>query len=116
MHIEQLRDYCISLPAVTEEFPFDNDTLVFKVAGKMFALTSLANPVSVNLKCEPERAIEYRASFGAVNPGYHMSKIHWNTVTFNEDVDDKLLLQMVMDSYRLVVKGLPRKIRETLNP
>ncbi|MES2779439.1 MAG: MmcQ/YjbR family DNA-binding protein [Bacteroidota bacterium] len=114
MHIELLRDYCINLPAVTEEFPFDNDTLVFKVAGKMFALTSLSNPVSVNLKCDPEKAVEFRANYGAVQPGYHMSKIHWNTVTFNEDVDDKLLLQMVMDSYQLVVKSLPKKIRESL--
>jgi predicted DNA-binding protein (MmcQ/YjbR family) len=114
MQIEQLRDFCINLSAVTEEFPFDNDTLVFKVAGKMFALASLANPNSVNLKCDPEKALEYRASYGAVNPGYHMSKIHWNTVSFNEDVDDKLLLQMVMDSYQLVVKGLPKKVRESL--
>lgn len=114
MHIEGLRDYCISLPAVTEDFPFDNDTLVFKVAGKMFALTSLSSPVSVNLKCDPEKALEYRAMYNAVNPGYHMSKIHWNTVQFNEDVDDNLLLQMVKDSYKLVVQGLPKKIRETL--
>ncbi|MES2558790.1 MAG: MmcQ/YjbR family DNA-binding protein [Bacteroidota bacterium] len=114
MHIEQLRDFCINLSAVTEEFPFDNDTLVFKVAGKMFALTSLSNPVSVNLKCDPEKAVEYRATFGAVQPGYHMSKVHWNTVSFNEDVDDTLLLQMVSDSYQLVVKSLPKKIRETL--
>lgn len=114
MHIEELRDYCISLPAVTEEFPFDNDTLVFKVAGKMFALTSLSNPVSVNLKCEPEKAVEYRSTYNAVSPGYHMSKIHWNTVQFNNDVEDALLLQMVLDSYRLVVQGLPKKIREAL--
>lgn len=116
MQIEQLRDFCINHSAVTEEFPFDNDTLVFKVAGKMFALTSLANPVSVNLKCDPEKALEYRASYGAVTPGYHMSKIHWNTVAFNGDVDDKLLLQMVEDSYQLVVKGLPKKVRESLQP
>lgn len=114
MHIEGLRDYCISLPAVTEEFPFDNDTLVFKVAGKMFALTSLSNPVSVNLKCDPEKALEYRAMYNAVSPGYHMSKTHWNTVHFNEDVDDVLLLQMIKDSYNLVVQGLSKKIRETL--
>lgn len=114
MHIEQLRDFCINLSTVTEEFPFDNDTLVFKVAGKMFALTSLSKPTSVNLKCDPEKAVEYRASYGAVNPGFHMSKTHWNTVAFNEDVDDKLLLQMVLDSYKEVVKGLPKKVRETL--
>lgn len=114
MHIEQFRDFCITLPAVTEEFPFDNDTLVFKVAGKMFALTSLSNPTSVNLKCDPELAVEYRANYTAVAPGFHMSKTHWNTVSFNEDVDDKLLLEMVLSSYRLVVKGLPKKVRESL--
>ena len=114
INIELLREHCISKKAVTEEFPFDNDTLVFKVAGKMFALTSLSSPVSVNLKCDPEKALEYRANYGAVKPGYHMSKIHWNTVSFNEDVDDKLLLQMVIDSYNLVVKSLPKKVRESL--
>ena len=114
MHIELLRDYCIQLPAVTEEFPFDNDTLVFKVAGKMFALTSLSNPVSVNLKCDPEYAVELRANYGAVNPGFHMNKTHWNTVTFNDDVVDKMLLQLVQDSYQLVVQSLPKKVRESL--
>jgi predicted DNA-binding protein (MmcQ/YjbR family) len=114
MHVEQLRDFCIALPAVTEEFPFDNDTLVFKVAGKMFALTSLSKPVSVNLKCEPDLAVEYRSCYTAVEPGFHMSKTHWNTVSFNEDVDDTLLLKMVLQSYQLVVKGLPKKLRESL--
>lgn len=114
MHIELLREHCISLTAVKEEFPFDNDTLVFKVAGKMFALTSLSNPTSVNVKCDPELSEELRANYSAVKPGYHMNKIHWNTVTFNEDVTDAHLLQMVDDSYNLVVKSLPKKIRESL--
>jgi predicted DNA-binding protein (MmcQ/YjbR family) len=114
MHIELLREHCISLTAVTEEFPFDNDTLVFKVAGKMFALTSLSNPTSVNVKCDPELSEELRGNYNAVKPGYHMNKIHWNTVTFNEDVTDAHLLQMVNDSYNLVVKSLPKKVRESL--
>lgn len=114
MHIEQLRDYCISKKAVSESFPFDEDTLVFKVAGKMFALVSLSEATSVNLKCEPEKAIELRSQYQAITPGYHMSKVHWNTVQFNEDVSDELLLEMVGDSYNLVVKGLPKKIREQL--
>lgn len=114
MNIELLREHCVSKPAVTEEFPFDNDTLVFKVAGKMFALTSLSEPVSVNLKCDPEKVEELRQTYDAVNPGFHMNKTHWNTVHFNEDVNDTLLLSMVNDSYNLVVKGLPKKVRDQL--
>jgi predicted DNA-binding protein (MmcQ/YjbR family) len=114
MHIELLREHCMSLTSVTEEFPFDNDTLVFKVAGKMFALTSLSNPTSVNVKCDPELSEELRANYSAVKPGYHMNKTHWNTVIFNEDVKDAHLLQMVNDSYNLVVKSLPKKVRESL--
>jgi predicted DNA-binding protein (MmcQ/YjbR family) len=114
MNIELLREHCIAKSSVTEEFPFDNDTLVFKVAGKMFALTSLSSPVSVNLKCDPVRAEELRQEYEAVKPGYHMSKIHWNTVYFNQDVHDTLLLQMVDDSYGLVVKSLPKKVRGQL--
>jgi predicted DNA-binding protein (MmcQ/YjbR family) len=114
MNIEQLREYCIAKKSVTEEFPFDNDTLVFKVAGKMFALTSLEKATSVNLKGDPEQNIEWRQQYQAVNPGYHMSKIHWNTVTFNEDVSDKELLNMVDISYELVVKSLPKKVQASL--
>ncbi len=115
MHIEQLRDYCIAKKGVEETFPFDNDTLVFKVMGKMFALTSLSKPVSVNLKCDPEKAIELRASFGAIIPGYHMSKVHWNTVNFNEDASDALILELVDHSYQLVVSSLTKKLQQELN-
>lgn len=115
MHIEQLRDYCIAKKGVEETFPFDNDTLVFKVMGKMFALTSLSKPVSVNLKCDPEKAIELRASFGAIIPGYHMSKVHWNTVNFNEDASDALILELVDHSYQLVVASLTKKLQQELN-
>lgn len=114
MNIELLREHCVAKKAVSEEFPFDNDTLVFKVAGKMFALISLKAPDSVNLKCDPEMAVEQRQNYDAVAPGFHMSKTHWNTVAFNSDVNDKLLLQMVDDSYNLVVAGLPKKVRESL--
>jgi predicted DNA-binding protein (MmcQ/YjbR family) len=114
MNIELLRNYCISKKGVTETFPFDSDTLVFKVAGKMFALTSLSNPVSVNLKGEPEQNIIWRQEYEAVKPGWHMSKLHWNTVMFNEDVNDKELLAMVETSYILVVQSLPKKVQATL--
>jgi predicted DNA-binding protein (MmcQ/YjbR family) len=114
MNIELLREICISQPGVEESFPFDNDTLVFKVGGKMFALTSLKEPVSVNLKGTPELNEEWRQQYGAVTPGYHMNKTHWNTVQFNDDVLDADLIKMVLHSYELVKASLPKKIKETL--
>lgn len=113
MNIESFRDYCIAKKGVTEDFPFDQDTLVFKVMGKMFALTSLKKweegDHSVNLKCDPEKAITLRERYAAIYPGYHMSKKHWNTVAFNEDVPDKMILELIDHSYDLVVSGLPKK-------
>lgn len=81
MNIEELREYCISKKDVTESFPFDETTLVFKVRGKMFALTDLEGELSINLKCDPDLAIELREKYPAVQPGYHMNKKHWNTIT-----------------------------------
>ncbi len=115
MNIEHLRDFCMNKKGVEETFPFDEDTLVFKVMGKMFALTSLSEPNSVNLKCEPEKAIEFRANFGGVTPGFHMNKTHWNTVKFNEDVSDQMILEMVNDSYNLVVSSLTQKLKLELD-
>ena len=113
MNIQQFFEYCLSKKAVTEHFPFDKDTLVFKVGGKMFALTSLQQwengTASVNLKCDPEKAEELRANYEAINPGYHMSKVHWNTVDFNSDVSEKLICQLIDDSYQLVLKSLTKK-------
>ena len=80
MHLEQFRQYCLSLSATEETLPFDEDTLVFKVAGKMFALANMTVFESINLKCDPEQAIELRERYAAVLPGYHMNKQHWNTV------------------------------------
>ena len=114
MNIEQFRDYCLSLPGVTEEFPFGEDTLVYKVLGKMFTLSSLDNFESINLKCDPENAIELRERYDGVKPGYHMNKKHWNTVEVHAGIPDKLLYQWIRDSYDLVVKTLPKKDRETL--
>ena len=113
MDIEVIRTHCISKQQVSESFPFDDDTLVFKVAGKMFALISLKKNSFVNLKCDPERAVELREQFHAVQPGYHMSKTHWNSVYFNEDLDDKTILELVDHSYELVVKSLPKKLQAT---
>jgi predicted DNA-binding protein (MmcQ/YjbR family) len=103
---------------VTEHFPFDNDTLVFKVGDKMFALSSLLkweqSTPTVNLKCEPDLALELRASYDAVQPGFHMNKKHWNTVTFNQDVDDEKLKDLIDHSYNLVFKSLSLKLQKQL--
>lgn len=102
MNIEELREYCLSLPGVSEHFPFDETTLVFKVSGKMFALTDLEGPLSVNLKCNPELAVELRERYPSVKPGYHMNKIHWNTVEIDGTVSDKLILEWIDHSYKLI--------------
>jgi predicted DNA-binding protein (MmcQ/YjbR family) len=108
MNIEEFREYCIAKPGVTEEFPFDESTLVFKVMGKMFALTDLIDEFSLNLKCDPERAIELRELYPAIKPGYHMSKVHWNTIMMNGSVPQKLILELIDHSYQLVVEKLPK--------
>lgn len=114
MDIEKLREYCISKKGVTEEFPFGEDTLVFKVGGKMFALTGLDGDLSINLKCDPESAIELRERYPAVQPGYHMNKTHWNTVFIDGSVSDKLVCEWIDHSYDIVVGKLPKKMREAL--
>ena len=115
MNLETYYEYCLSKKGVTEHFPFDEDTLVFKVGGKMFALSSLlqwekGNP-HVNLKCDPERAQELRAEYDAINPGFHMSKVHWNTIGVNQDVPTALLKELINHSYELVFKSLTKKIQ-----
>ena len=114
MDIESFRDYCLAKPGVTEGIPFDSVTLVFKVMGKIFALTNINDFQSVNLKCDPEYAIELRERYQAVNPGYHMNKKHWNTVMNNKDVSDEFLLKMIDQSYDLVVVSLPKTLRDEL--
>ncbi|AOW19034.1 MmcQ-like protein [Polaribacter vadi] len=119
MHVEQLRDFCIAKKGVTEHFPFDEVTLVFKVMNKMFALSSLdkweKGEESINLKCDPEKAIVLREEFEGINPGWHMNKRLWNTVTINNaDVSDDLLRKLINHSYDLVVKGLTKKAQKEL--
>ncbi|WP_165749108.1 MmcQ/YjbR family DNA-binding protein [Cellulophaga sp. Z1A5H] len=116
MNIEVFRAYCIAKKGVTEEFPFDEDTLVFKVMGKMFALSSLKRlPTQANLKCNPDRALTLREEHdGVIIPGYHMSKIHWNTL-FLERVPPELLKELIDHSYDLVVSKLTKKVKEALN-
>lgn len=100
---------------MTEEFPFDANTLVYKVMGKMFALTDIDHFESVNLKCDPERAIQLRDEYEAVHPGYHMNKKHWNTVRMDGSVGDRLIKEWIDHSYDLVVKSLPLKTRLSIN-
>ncbi|MCJ7466790.1 MAG: MmcQ/YjbR family DNA-binding protein [Maribacter sp.] len=112
MNIEEFRDYCIAKKAITEEFPFDESTLVFKVMGKMFALVPLERfPSQANLKCDPERAIELREEYdGIIMPGYHMGKVHWNTL-FLENLPTQLIIELVDHSYDLVVSKFPKKLK-----
>lgn len=114
MNLEGFRQYCLSLKGVTEEFPFDNETLVFKVMGKMFALADVTLFVSINLKADPEKAIELRERYEGIQPGYHMNKKHWNTVVTDGSITERLLIELINDSYNLVVAGLPKAVREAL--
>lgn len=116
MNIEEFREYCIAKKGVTESFPFDEKTLVFKVMGKMFALSGLEHiPAKANLKCDPEWAIELREEYdGLITPGFHMSKKHWNTVELEMNIPYKLVLEMIDHSYNLVIKGLTKKLKEEL--
>ena len=119
MDVAQLRQFCINKKGVTEHFPFDDVTLVFKVMGKMFALTSLEKweqgVPNINLKCKPEKAIELRAAYIGVQPGWHANKKHWNTVAINaSDVSDTLLQELIDHSYAMVVLGLTKKVQVIL--
>ncbi|MGE0077607.1 MAG: MmcQ/YjbR family DNA-binding protein [Bacteroidales bacterium] len=109
MDIVELREYCMSKAGVTESLPFDEDTLVFKVNGKIFALTNLSGDLSVNLKCDPEKAIELREIYPAVEPGYHMNKIHWNTIRLDGSIPSNLIKLWIDHSYGLVSKGKKSK-------
>ena len=114
MNIEELREYCLSLPHVKEDMPFDEETLVFKVGGKMFCFASLEGNLKMNLKCDPDEAIEMRETFASVLPGFHMNKRHWNTVLIDGSVSDGLLKTWVLNSYKLVIAKLTKAVRAEL--
>ncbi len=120
MNIDQLRDYCLSKPGTSEGFPFDEDTLVFKVLGKMFVLIPLekweVGEASINLKCDPEYSEELRAAYESIRPGFHMSKTHWNSIYIHEnELKSNFIFKLIDHSYDMVVKAMSKKLRDTLN-
>ncbi|MTI31152.1 MmcQ/YjbR family DNA-binding protein [Xanthovirga aplysinae] len=115
MNIEEFRLYCLGKAGTTEEFPFNASALVFKVVGKMYALTDIDLFESINLKCDPERALELREKYPCVRPGYHMNKKHWNTLTLDGTMSDQEVYKWIDHSYELVVAKLPKAQREKLN-
>jgi predicted DNA-binding protein (MmcQ/YjbR family) len=111
MHLESYRAYCLAKPGVTEEFPFDDKTLVYKVMGKMFAACDVDLFESVNLKGLPEDNLDLREQYPGIQPGYHMNKKHWNTVACDGSVPDNVITKLTDESYRLVSESLPRKLK-----
>ena len=115
MDATELREWCLQHEGAIEDFPFGPEHSVFKVGGKMFALSALDRmPLEVSVKCEPELAVELRASYGAIRPGYHLNKRHWNTITLDGSLADQLVRDLIEDSYDLVANALPKRKRETL--
>ena len=110
MNIEFYRDYCLQKAGVTESFPFDDKVLVFKVMNKMFALADVDFFQSINLKCDPERAVELRERYPAVQPGYHMNKALWNTISMDGSLSDQLICELIDHSYELIVASLPKQL------
>ncbi|MBX7202569.1 MAG: MmcQ/YjbR family DNA-binding protein [Bacteroidia bacterium] len=110
MNIETIRDFCLQLENTSEDMPFGDAVLVFRVHGKIFALLSLSEVRTINLKCEPEKAIELRAQYPEIIPGYHMNKKHWNTLYY-EHLSDVFITQLITDAYRLVWNSLPKRLR-----
>lgn len=115
MNIEQIREYCLKKKGVAEDFPFDEETLVFKVVGKIFLLASLESvPLQINLKCDPEKAIDLREEYDTVQPGYHMNKKHWNTIIIDGTISEQKIKEWIDDSYNLVRAGLKKSVLKIL--
>ncbi|MFC3417279.1 MmcQ/YjbR family DNA-binding protein [Algoriphagus hitonicola] len=115
MNLTYFRDYCLAKPGVTEDTPFDENTLCFRVGGKIFAITDLTNFEYINLKCDPEYASELREQYDGIRPGYHMNKKMWNSVYATSDVPDQLILDLADHSYQLIFASLPKKIQAEIN-
>jgi predicted DNA-binding protein (MmcQ/YjbR family) len=114
MNIEAYREYCLRKPHTTEDFPFDENVLVFRIGGKIYSLCDVNSFESANLKCDPERAVELRERYEGIVPGYHMNKVHWNTVSMNGSVPDSIIRELVDQSYDLIKASLSKKVREQL--
>lgn len=115
MNIEEFRSICLAMPGVTEEFPFDEQTLVYKVMGRIFAITNIDSFESINLKCDPEKAVELREAYDEVIPGFHMNKKHWNTVIVEGSISNVLLTSWIKESYDRVVEKLPKSLQKELS-
>ena len=114
MNLELIREYSLKKKFVTEELPFNEDSPVCKVMGKIFMIVNLIPPVSINLKCDPERAVELRERYDCVKPGYHMNKMHWNTIDLDNSIPDKLIYNWIDHSYELIVNKLKKSDREKI--
>jgi predicted DNA-binding protein (MmcQ/YjbR family) len=114
MNIESFREYCLSKAGVSEGFPFDETTLVFKLMGKMFAITDTEDDFNIALKCDPERAIELRERYPAIQPGWHLNKQHWNTILIDDSLSDTLLIELIDHSYDLIRDKLTKKLKTEL--
>lgn len=113
--LEEIRSYCLLKREVSEDLPFDDTTLVFRVYGKIFLLTNIESAASINLKCEPSLAIELREKYPEITPGYHMNKRHWNTLSLGGGLNTKLIFELIDHSYNMVVKTLPKSVQHALS-
>ena len=114
MNLDSILNFCAGLKGSVQDFPFDEKTLAMKVMGKIYVLTDVEKTEYINLKCDPEKAIELRERYSAIIPGYHMNKKHWNSVAINQDLDDAMIQELILHSYDLVVKSLPKKLQHEL--
>ena len=114
MDLELIRNYCLNKKGVDESLPFDEDSPVYKVIEKIFLISNLIPPYSINIKCDPEKAVELRERYDTVMPGYHMNKKHWNTVMLDDSVEDNLIYEWIDDSYNLVIEKLNKIDKEKL--
>ena len=115
MELEAIRNYCLKMKGVTEEYPFDEKTATFKVLGKVFLYTDIFDPSEIVVKCDPEKAIDLRASNPSVLPGYHSNKKYWNSILIDGSLSDDFIFEQIDHSYDEVVKKLPKKLRESLS-
>jgi len=115
MNLRILKKHLLSKPLSIEDYPFGPEPMVVKMMGKMFALVSIdVNPLKITLKCDPNDAQIQRAMYSSIKPGYHMNKEHWNTITLDESIPDEIIIQMIDESFHLVIKGLKKKDRDSI--